>query len=496
MNFTKDIYSTHLSLLTDLYQLTMAYSYWKLKKQNQKAVFHLFFRQNPFKNGYTVACGLEYVVNYLNSFKFSEDDLQYLAGLKSSYGNYLFEDLFLKYLSNMKFSCDVDAIAEGTVVFPHEPLVRVCGPILECQLLETPLLNIINYQTLIATKASRIYLSAGGDTIMEFGLRRAHGIDGALSASRAAFIGGTDNTSNVLAAKLFGIPVSGTHSHSWVMSFDTEIESFRAFAETMPHNCILLVDTYDTIKGVKNAIQVGLEMEKKSKKLLGIRIDSGDLAYFSQRAREMLDKNKLHYVKIIASNDLDEHIITSLKAQNAKVDIWGIGTKLITAFDQPALGGVYKLSSIEVNGKWNNRIKLSEQVIKMNNPGIQQVRRFAYKNEYTTDMIYNIQNEKMTNIIIDPVDPTRQKKLSVSSLEYEDLLKPIFREGKQVYAIPSIYDIKKYHQEQISHFDSSIKRLTNPHIYPVGLEKELYKSKTDLILKLRGNKRTYKKDTP
>ena len=333
MNFTKDIYSTHLSLLTDLYQLTMAYSYWKLKKQNQKAVFHLFFRQNPFKNGYTVACGLEYVVNYLNSFKFSEDDLQYLAGLKSSYGNYLFEDLFLKYLSNMKFSCDVDAIAEGTVVFPHEPLVRVCGPILECQLLETPLLNIINYQTLIATKASRIYLSAGGDTIMEFGLRRAHGIDGALSASRAAFIGGTDNTSNVLAAKLFGIPVSGTHSHSWVMSFDTEIESFRAFAETMPHNCILLVDTYDTIKGVKNAIQVGLEMEKKSKKLLGIRIDSGDLAYFSQRAREMLDKNKLHYVKIIASNDLDEHIITSLKAQNAKVDIWGIGTKLITAFE-------------------------------------------------------------------------------------------------------------------------------------------------------------------
>lgn len=486
MKITKDLYSASMALLTDLYQITMAYGYWKSGKADQQAVFNLFFRNNPFGGGYTIACGLEYVVDYLNSFHFSKQDLTYLAKINGSDGSPMFEQAFLDYLGGLKFTCDVEAITEGTLVFPHEPMVRVTGPILQCQLIETPLLNLINFQSLVATKASRICLAAGSDPVMEFGLRRAQGIDGGLAASRAAFIGGCTSTSNVMAGNLFGIPVSGTHAHSWVMSFDTEREAFETYAAAMPNNCVLLVDTYDTQEGVKQAIAVGLDMQEKGQRLLGIRIDSGDLAYYSQMAREMLDEAGLHAVKIVASNDLDEYLVQSLKLQEAKIDVWGIGTKLVTAYDQPALGAVYKLSAIESNGQWEHKIKLSAQSAKMNNPGLQQVRRFNNGRQYVGDMIFDIRNTPGTkSLIIDPMDATRRKVMSTEKLGYEDVLQPIFAKGECVYQLPAIEAIRERHLTQLAMLDKSVKRFANPHVYPVGLEEGLYNARTELILKLR-----------
>src|SRR5690554_5815077 len=357
MKITKDLYKGSLTLLTDFYQLTMAYAYWKAGKAEQEAVFNLFFRKNPFDSGFAIAAGMEYVMDYCESFSFEKQDLDYLREMKAKDGSPMFESAFIRYLEEMKFSCDIDAVEEGEVVFPHMPLVRVKGPLIQCQLLETPLLNLINFQTLVATKAARITLAAKGDPVMEFGLRRAQGIDGALAASRASYIGGCSSTSNVMAGKLFGIPVSGTHAHSWIMSFDQELEAFRAYAESFPDNCFLLVDTYDTLNGVKNAIQVGKELRERGKELGGVRIDSGDLAYFSNAARKILDEAGFPKAKIIASNDLDEHILTSLKLQEASIDIWGIGTKLVTAYDQPALGAVYKLSAMKnKEGEWEPKI--------------------------------------------------------------------------------------------------------------------------------------------
>lgn len=491
MKITKDLYSASMALLTDLYQLTMAYGYWKSGRAGQRAVFNLFFRNNPFEGGYTIACGLEYVVDFLNNFHFSAQDLGYLADVKGSDGEPLFEEAFLSYLAELRFTCDIDAVPEGSLVFPHEPMVRVSGPILQCQLIETPLLNLINFQSLVATKASRIYLAAGGAPVLEFGLRRAQGIDGALAASRSAYIGGCTSTSNVMAGKLFGIPVSGTHAHSWVMSFDEEREAFETYAAAMPNNCVLLVDTYDTLDGIRNAIHVGLEMKKNGRKLLGVRIDSGDLAYFSQKAREMLDAAGLNDVRVVASNDLDEHLIQSLKVQDARIDVWGIGTKLVTAYDQPALGAVYKLSAIEKDQEWQNKIKLSEQAAKMNIPGIQQVRRFYDGRQYVGDMIFDIRNEEVTKgtkkklLMIDPMDVTRRKIFNTEKLEFEDLLVPVFREGKPVYHLPGIEEIRTRHKQQLDMLDKSVKRFVNPHIYPVGLEEQLFAAKTDLILKLR-----------
>ncbi len=491
MKITKDLYSASMALLTDLYQLTMAYGYWKSGKADQRASFNLFFRKNPFNGGYTVACGLEYVVDFLKNFHFSEDDISYVAEIQGNDGKPLFEKKFLNYLAGLKFQCDVDAVPEGTVVFPHEPMIKVTGPILQCQLVETPLLNLINFQTLVATKASRILQAAGGDPILEFGLRRAQGIDGALAASRAAFIGGCTSTSNLMAGKLFGIPVSGTHAHSWVMSFDTERDSFDAYAKAMPNNCVLLVDTYDTIEGVKEAIEVGKQMEKIGQRLMGVRIDSGDLAYFSQKARQMFDEAGLPHVKIVASNDLDEHLVLSLKQQEAKIDIWGIGTKLVTAYDQPALGAVYKLSAIETNGIWQNKIKLSEQVAKMNNPGLQQVRRFSDGKQFVGDMIYDLRNSAIADsskkkvLMIDPMDVTRRKIFNTEKLSHEDLLVPVFQNGKCVYDLPAIGRIRKRHVAQLGMLDKSVQRFANPHTYPVGLEEQLFLAKTDLILKLR-----------
>ncbi len=479
-------YNQSLALLTDLYQLTMAYGYWKSGADNKESVFHLFFRKSPFKGGYSIACGLNYVIDYLQNFSFDESDISYLASLRGNDGKPLFEKRFLDYLRGLKFECDMDAIAEGTVVFPHEPLLRVQGPIIQCQILETVLLNIINFQTLVATKASRICHAAGEEPVLEFGLRRAQGIDGALAASRAAYIGGCSATSNVLAGKIFGIPVKGTHAHSWIMSFDDELEAFQAYAKAMPNNCVFLVDTYDTLEGVRKAIEAGKWLRQNGHEMIGIRLDSGDLAYLSIEARKMLDEAGFPNAKIVGSNDLDEHIIESLKQQGAKIAIWGVGTKLITAYDQPALGGVYKLSAIRLPGEdWKYKVKLSEQSIKVSNPGIQQVRRYFNETENLADVIYDIRTDVSNGcIMIDPLDMTRQKRI-LSKNTYQDLLVPVFRKGKMVYSSPPLIEVKQKAKESLERFHSGIKRLVNPHQYPVGIEKSLYALKTDLILRTR-----------
>jgi nicotinate phosphoribosyltransferase len=487
MKITKDLYQSSLTLLTDYYQFTMAYAYWKAGKAEEEAIFNLFFRKNPFQSGFTVAAGLDYIIDYCRNMTFADKDLEFLADRVDSNGQRVFAPGFIDYLRNMNFSCDIDAVEEGEVVFPNMPLVRVRGPLIQCQLLETPLLNIINFQTLIATKASRIVLAANGDPVMEFGLRRAQGIDGALAASRASYIGGCTSTSNVMAAKLFDIPLSGTHAHSWIMSFDSEMAAFEAYAETFPDNTVLLVDTYDIIQGVKNAITIAKKLQQNGKQLKGIRIDSGDLAYFSNLAREMLNQAGFPEVKIVASNDLDEHIITSLKMQEASIDIWGVGTKLVTAYEQPALGAVYKLSALKnKQGEWVPKIKLSQQSIKINIPGYHNVMRFTAKGKAMADMIY-LEGLRYGNVvtIIDPIDPTRRKKISVEHAEAEVLLKPIFEKGRKVYQRPSIHQIRERAQSRLATFDKTHKRLINPHIYPVGLEAGLYEFRTSLVLKLK-----------
>lgn len=489
MKLTKDLYQTSLSLLTDLYQLTMAYGYWKSGRSEDEAVFHLFFRRHPFKGGFTITCGLEYVIDYLDNFSFSDDDVAYLASIEGNNGQPLFEQGFLDYLADLKFTCDVEAMPEGTVVFPQEPLIRVRGPIAQCQLLETPLLNIVNYQTLVATKAARMNLATQGEPVLEFGLRRAQGIDGGLAASRAAYIGGCSATSNVLAGRLFGIPVKGTHAHSWVMSFDTEMDAFETYAEVMPNNCVFLVDTYDTIEGVKKAVEVGKKLREKGHEMMGVRLDSGDLAYLSIEARKVLDEGGFPNATIVASNDLDENIITSLKQQDAKISVWGIGTKLVTAYDQPALGGVYKIAALKkADGSWDYKVKLSEQVVKVSNPGILQVRRYYQGNEYMADMIYNeIDELPETPSIIDPMDVTRQREIG-TEVQFKDLLQPLFEQGNLVYQIPDIEEVRAHAAEELKHFHSGVKRFMNPHSYPVGLEKNLSDYKYDLIRKLRKQK--------
>jgi nicotinate phosphoribosyltransferase len=480
------IYRENLALLTDLYQLSMAYGYWKLGRCDDEAVFHLFFRTHPFKGGYTVACGLEYVLDFLREMRFVDSDLEYLRQLSGNDGRPLFEPAFLDHLSGMQLRCDLDAVPEGTVVFPQEPLIRVRGPLMQCQLLETPLLNIINFQSLIATKAARICLAAGGGPVLEFGLRRAQGIDGALAASRAAYVGGCHATSNVLAGKLFGIPVRGTHAHSWVMSFDNELEAFDGYARAMPNNCVFLVDTYGTLEGVAHAIEIGRRLRERGHRMVGIRLDSGDLAYLSIEARKMLDDAGFPDAGIVASNDLDEHIITSLKDQEAAIAIWGVGTRLVTGYDQPALGGVYKLSAVRrAGGEWQNRVKISEQAIKTTTPGIQQVRRYRLADEFIGDMIYDERlGVGQDRHIVDPGDPTRRKAIPAEARE-EDLLVPVVRGGQQVYDSPTLEDIRQRTGQQLAALHRSVKRFLNPHEYPAGLEKGLHELKMRLIAEAR-----------
>lgn len=485
-NSIPSIYDQSLALLTDFYQLTMIYGYWKAGLAQKESVFHLFFRKSPFKGGFTIAAGLESVIHFLEKFKFDASDLNYISQLEGSDGKPYFEEEFLKYLMKLRFTGNIDAVPEGTVVFPYEPIVRVQGPLIECQLLESSLLNLINFSTLVATKAARICLAAKGDSVIEFGLRRAQGIDGALTASRSAYIGGCDSTSNLLAGKIYGIPVKGTHAHSWVMVFDDELEAFQTYAQYLPNNCVFLVDTYNTIEGVKKAIQVGHWLKGQGKKLLGIRLDSGDLADLSIKSRALLDQAGFSDTFIAASNDLDETLISELKRQGAQINVWGVGTNLVTARDQPALDGVYKLSAIRDPGKeWKYKLKLSEQMLKVSNPGILQVKRFFSDRENVADVIYDVNMPWQDDCSsVDPLDPTHVRLIK-KGVQSKDLLEPIFREGECIYRCPSLQEIRERTKNELKGFPVGIKRFLNSHIYSVGMEKKLYDIKIDLIKQIR-----------
>lgn len=478
-----------LSMLTDLYQLTMSYGYWKEGRLSDESVFHLYFRKHPFAGGYTVCAGLDSVLSFLEDFEFTTEDVDYLASLCGSDGRPLFESGFLDYLKALRLDLDVSAIVEGHVVFPQEPLLRVTGSLIQAQLIETTLLNLINFQTLIATKAARVVNAAGGDPVLEFGLRRAQGVDGGLAASRAAYIGGCAATSNVLAGQRFGIPVKGTHAHSWVMSYNSELQAFMAYAEAMPNNCLLLVDTYDSLAGVDHAIEVGQKLREQGQDLQGIRLDSGDLTWLSIQARKRLNAAGFEKTAIVASNDLDEHLIKSIKEQGAQIDVWGVGTKLATAFDQPALGGVYKLSAIRSgpDEPWRPTLKLSEQAAKVSTPGILGVRRFRREDGHNDcDMIYEIHETLPEDLtIVDPYDGTRRRRVK-GIKPGEDLLVPVFEKGKRIYQSPPIESMQALAKEDLSHFYRGCLRLENPHQYPAGLERSLYERKMQLIMSARG----------
>jgi nicotinate phosphoribosyltransferase len=483
-----ELYRISLALLTDFYQLTMAYAAWKGGIAEREAVFTLTFRRNPFKGGFAIAAGLEHALDYLVRHRFDESDLAYLAEQRGDDGERLFEPAFLDHLSRLTLDCDLDAAPEGTAVFPHEPVLRVRGSIIPCMLLETPLLNIFNFQTLIATKAARVCLAARGEPVLEFGLRRAQGIDGGLSASRAAYIGGCVGTSNVLAGKLYGIPVKGTHAHSWVMLFDDELEAFTAYARALPANCVLLVDTFHSLEGVRRAIEVGRWLRSQGRELTGIRLDSGDLAYLSIEARKLLDAAGFPKTAILASNELDEHIIQSLKDQGAAISVWGVGTRLVTGHDEAALGGVYKLNAVRMRpgAPWTYRLKLSEQVAKTSVPGFLQVRRYETERGLLADVVY----DEETGLpgapeMVDPLDMTRRRRIPEGT-PGADLLVPVMRRGRLVYQAPALGAIRGRTQDQIGRLHAGIKRFVYPHQYPVGLERGLFDKRTRLILEARG----------
>ncbi|MEI8300876.1 MAG: nicotinate phosphoribosyltransferase [Chlamydiota bacterium] len=481
-SYFKNLYKTSLTLLTDLYQLTMAQGYWQLGMMNQQSCFYLFFRRKPFQGNFAVAAGLESIIHFIEQFHYEESDLAYLRGLLSSDGSPLFKEGFLHYLASLKITCDVDAVEEGSIVFPYEPLLRVKGPLLQAQLLESPILNLFNFQTLIATKATRVARAAFPDQVIEFGVRRAQGIDGALSATRSAYVGGCHYTSNVLGGKLFGIPVSGTQAHSWIMAHETEEQAFENFAKVMPGNCVFLIDTYNSIYGAKKAIQVAKKMQESGLKLLALRLDSGDLADLSIRIRKLLDQAGLETVKIMATNELDELIIRDLKQQGAKIDMWGVGTNLVTGKDQPALDGVYKLAALQdQEGNWQHVLKISESMVKITNPGILQARRFENEEGYQYDIIFDELLEKQSlEKAIDPLDPSRTQLID-AKMKYKDLLIPIFREGRLVYTIPSLQNIRDRVEKELKKFPSSTLRFLHPHYYFVGLEEQLYHHKLMLI---------------
>lgn len=472
----------NLTLLTDLYELTMMKGYHDIKNED-RVVFDVFYRQNPSNGGYAICAGLEQVIEYIKNLHFDKDDIDYLRELE------IFDEEFLEYLANFRFTGNISAIEEGTVVFPMEPLLKVEAPIIEAQLVETAILNIINHQSLIATKASRVCQAAEGDKVMEFGLRRAQGPDAGTLGARAAVIGGCGATSNVLCGKKFGVPVAGTHAHSWIMSFPTEYDAFKAYAEIFPNNATLLVDTFDTLgSGVVNAIRVFKELREQGRlpEKYGIRLDSGDLAYLSKEARKMLDEAGFYDADICASNDLDEHIIESLKKQGAKVTSWGVGTHLITSKDCPSFGGVYKLAAIKKEGKVIQKIKLSEDRIKITNPGDKQVFRFYDKEtgKIRGDMIGYV-DEVYTNdqktTLFDPVDTWKKTELEAGTYTVKALLKPIFVDGKCVYESPKVMDIRDYCTREKATLSDENKRFLNPHPVHVDLSQALWDTKTKMI---------------
>lgn len=475
----------HLTLHTDKYQINMMYAHWINGTHNKRVVYEAYFRKLPFGNGYAVFAGLERIIHYIRSLRFDEESLAYLAKQEENY-----DPRFLEELKQFRFTGDIYSVEEGSLVFASEPLIRVEGRVFEAQLIETAMLNFMNYQTLIATKASRIRMVSPEDVFLEFGSRRAQEADAAVWGARAAYIAGFDATSNMRAGMLFGIPAKGTHAHSWVQNHDSEEEAFRRYAEALPDQVTLLVDTYDTIRsGVPNAIKIAKEMEEKGKHMNGIRLDSGDLAYLSVQARKMLDEAGLDYVKIVASNDLDENTILDLKAQGSRIDIWGVGTQLITAADQPSLGGVYKIVAREENGHMIPTIKISGNPEKVTTPGLKDLYRIINRQTGKAEADYiTLQEEEDVKEgrkikLFDPVHPYIYKY--VENYEAVGLLKPIFLKGEQVYECPSIEQIRSYHKEQLRMFWPEYLRKLNPEKYPVDLSIKAWDLKMRLLREYR-----------
>src|SRR5213593_3255164 len=470
------------ALTTDLYEVTMAYGYWKAGVSDHEAAFHVTFRHNPFGGQFTVACGLATAIDFLRMFHFTETEIAYLASQRGNDGKPLFDSGFLDYLRDLRLTCDIDAIPEGTLVFPNEPLIRVSGPVAQCQLLETALLTILNFQSLIATKAARVCLAAENDAVIEFGLRRSQGVDGGLSAARAAYIGGCAGTSNLLAGKRFGIPVSGTQAHSWIMFFESEKEAFEAYARAMPNNCVFLVDTYNSLEGVRHAIDVAGQLRKQGHEMLGVRLDSGDRVALSIKASRMLDDAGFGNAKIVCSGDLDEYMITDLKQRGAQIDVWGVGTKLATGQPDAAVGGIYKLGAIRrPGGQWQYRIKLSEESAKASVPGSLQVRRFCQPDErFMADAIH--ETDRGVSEPCEIVDVETEDKTKISpNTRYSDLLVPIFRAGQLVYEGASIEESREHVRKQLSCAPPEILRLKNPAPYKIGLERSLHGLRSKLI---------------
>ena len=468
----------NLTMMTDLYQLTMMNGYFVNGTYKNTAVFDVFFRQKGQMN-YAVSAGLTQAVDYINNLRFDKADIEYLRSLKQ------FDDGFLDYLSNFKFTGDMYSVVEGELVFPYEPTLIVRAPIIEAQFIETALLNIVNHQTLIATKASRIVKAAAGKKVVEFGLRRAQGPDAGIYGARASIIGGCSGTSNVLAGQMFDVDCKGTHSHSWVMSYTSELEAFRAFAEVYPDNCLLLVDTYDSLKsGIPNAITVFNEIKAKGHKPVGIRLDSGDLAYLSKKARKMLDDAGFEDAIIFASGDIDEHVLQQLNLQGAKTDVYGVGTKLITSEDMPSLGGVYKLSQIERENKKYPVMKFSDSVEKITNPGFKTLYRIYEKDsgKAFADLIA-LEGEELPKPLTLTHETERWKTTTLNDYEARKLLRPIFRNGKLVYECPPLSESVKYRENEMERFWDEYKRLVNPHVYKVDLSDELYALKQNLLNK-------------
>ena len=477
--------SRNLTQLTDFYQLTMMQGYFFAKDVNETVVFDAFYRSNPNGNGYAIACGLDQVIDYIKNLHYSPEDIEYLR--KTGY----FREEFLTYLADFRFTGDIYALPEGTVMFPHEPFIKVIAPIMEAQLIETAILNIMNHQSLIATKASRVVHAARPDGVMEFGLRRAQGPDAGIYGARAAMIGGCIGTSNILAGEMFDVPILGTHAHSWIMSFPDELTAFRTYAGLYPDACILLVDTYDTLKsGIPNAIKVFQEMRDKGikSKRYGIRLDSGDLAYLSIRAKEMLDAAGFTDAVISASNDLDENLIMSLKNQGSTINSWGVGTSMITSKDCPAFGGVYKLAAIldKETGEYIPKIKLSENIEKITNPGNKTIYRIYGKdnNKIIADLIC-LADEKFDEnkplLIFDPIQTWKKTMLSPGTYTMRELLVPVFKDGECVYESPSVMEIRAYCQQEKDTLWDETKRLRYPHAVHVDLSDALYDMKQNLL---------------
>lgn len=476
----------NLTLLTDFYELTMMQGYFKEEEQNVNVIFDVFYRNNPDGNAFSISCGLEQVIDLINNFRFDKEDIDYLASLGT------FQEDFLDYLRDFKFTGSIWAIPEGNVMFPREPVIKVMAPIMQAQLIETAILNIINHQSLIATKASRVVHAANGDGVMEFGLRRAQGPDAGIYGARAAVIAGCVGTSNVLAGQMFDVPVLGTHAHSWIMSFKSELEAFRAYAKLYPDNCILLIDTYDTLKsGLPNAIKVFKEMREagiKSKRY-GIRMDSGDLAYLSKVVKREFEKEGFTDVTISASNDLDENLISSLKQQGAEINSWGVGTNLITSKDTPSLGGVYKLAAVadKKTGKFIPKIKISENTEKVTNPGDKVIYRIYGKctGKIIADLIAlkdEVYNENEDLLLFDPVETWKKTLLKAGTYTMKELLIPVFIDGKCVYNdIPSVMELQKICKADLDTLWDESRRLTNPHSVHVDLSRELWDLKQALL---------------